>query len=255
MSASSAEAVSRRRFGLRADVCILAVLAVGCMDPAGAAVLGGMATSVGLLAALAALLMVKSWPEQVPPDALPALASLVFVVVIAWWARRRGLGNRVLALVAAPVGMARAGPPASPRAAATGLSTLSLPDGIERAVLLAELESHFVRLQAAWDRCDLSVLRELTTADMLAELCASRAGCTEATDASSVAAPTTIVSLELNLLGFEALAETCVVSVDFSGWARESDDGVALPFREVWMLVAPRQGGRSWRLARHHALL
>jgi len=42
--------------------------------------------------------------------------------------------------------------------------------------------------------------------------------------------------------------------VEFSGLIRESTERGAVPFRELWMLAAAKDGTLSWRLARQQAL-
>ena len=46
-----------------------------------------------------------------------------------------------------------------------------------------------------------------------------------------------------------------LASVEFSGLIRESAEKGAVPFRELWMLAAAKDGAPSWRLARQQALL
>jgi predicted lipid-binding transport protein (Tim44 family) len=95
-------------------------------------------------------------------------------------------------------------------------------------------------------------LGALTTPDMLAELCLERPGCA-AHDA--VGGSTDVVTVHADLLGFEVLARDFVVSVEFSGLIRESANGGAVPFRELWMLTRSNREAEGWRLARHQALL
>jgi hypothetical protein len=60
--------------------------------------------------------------------------------------------------------------------------------------------------------------------------------------------------LRCELIGFETLAQACVVSVEFSGLMREAAAGGAVPFRELWMLTQSNASDTGWRLARHQAL-
>ena len=119
-----------------------------------------------------------------------------------------------------------------------------LPAGLDRDQLLAELRRQFVRLQAAWDARELEVLRALTTPDMHGELCAQLPVC------SSEPNRTDVMTLHAELLGFDELGSGYLASVEFTGMIRESVDGVAAPFRELWMLARPKHAGADWRLAR-----
>lgn len=262
MSASSAERALPGRPAVRwlagrwLRPSLTALLAVAATGRAEAAVFGGVTASSGWVAALSAV-MGDSWPEQLPGAAWP-VASLALVGGLLW-RRRSGWSGRWSGRVIGPVGLATGGK--APLAAGTarvppeGVEQIALPVGLERRALLAELESHFVALQQAWDAGDLHALKELTTADMLAEICECRAGCLQAALVPPSGGPAEVEALRAELLAFEETAETCLVSVDFSGSIRESAASAALPFREVWMLVAARQPPRAWRLARHHALL
>ncbi len=243
---------ARGRFGLAvpAGLCVGLLLAMGAND-ACAAALGSVATSVGLLAALAALFVIKGWQANVPPSALStAGGALVVAVGAAWWWRARAAGRPAAGFVASPE---PAGGRALCRSGGLGRSaTVILPTGFDRNELLADLRSHFVQLQQAWDGGEIPTLGVLTTPEMLAELCLERPGCIVCSEESR---STEVVTLQAELLGFEALAQAFVVSVEFSGLIRESADGVAVPFRELWMLTRATGDCAGWRLARHQALL
>ena len=196
-----------------------------CSNEAGASVLGSLGTSIGLMAALAAMSMLKAWPTHAPEGTLSALTGLMVVVAgAAWWKR--------------PVLLRRA--------------SIALPAGVDRARLLGDLRELFFALQAAWDRGDLHALRGLTLPAMLDELCASRPLGTAPLQNTLC---TEIVKLRAELLGFDVLSDVYLVSIDFSGLMRDAPDQPAAPFREVWMLTKAKQGGERWRLARHQALL
>lgn len=257
MSASSAEparATARpaalTRGDARRSVCVAAVLLVGLLDPLSAAGHGDSATSIGCIAALASILVVKTWSTAVPVDVFPMFASLALGAGAAAWMWRSRWSQQMMAFVARPSGARRAarGVASSPAAAPSGIA---LPPGVCIRRLIAGLESHFGALQTAWDRGDLPALRRLTTAEMLAELCEGRADCLAPRDAAG----SEVLALHTELLGYEALSEADLVSVEFSGWLRDGAGGVAQPFREVWMLMAPRAEEHAWRLARHHALM
>jgi hypothetical protein len=64
-----------------------------------------------------------------------------------------------------------------------------------------------------------------------------------------------VLTLHAELLGLEELGAAYLASIEFSGLIRESADAGAVPFRELWMLSATKEGAPSWRLARQQALL
>ena len=243
-------ASARAVHGLGLGVALL--LALSCNE-VGAAALGRMTTSVGLLAALATLFVIKGWPAHVPASALSAAGGMLLVAGAGAWLWRARALERVIGLTAATTGRqaARPGAAACPARAA---AAIVLPAGFERESLLTELRLHFVQLQAAWDAGALPALQALTTPDMLEELRGDWPCCT-----TGAAGPgpnrTDVVTLQADLLGFEQLAGDFLASVEFSGLIRESAEHGAAPFRELWMFARARQGAAGWRLARYQALL
>jgi predicted lipid-binding transport protein (Tim44 family) len=239
----------RFAFGVSASVWLGVLLALSANE-ACAAALGSFATSVGLLAALAALFVLKGWPAHLPASALSTAGGALLVAGgAAWWWRARAT-ERLAGFVPVP---GRPGGDVRPRAGGLGRSApVALPMGFDREALRADLRRLFVQLQDAWDRREMRALGLLTTPEMLAELCLEFPG---RTVCSEEARSTEVVTLHAELLGFEALAQAFVVSVEFSGLIRESADGGAVPFRELWMLTRSKGGAVGWRLARHQALL
>lgn len=242
-------ATARSPIGASAGLCVGVLLALGAND-ACAAALGSLATSVGLLAALSALFVVKSWPAHLPASALStAGGALVVAGGAAWWWRARA-AQRIAGFT--PLVGSLGGAPSCAAGRFGSLPVVTLPAGFERDRLLADLRRHFVQLQEAWDRSEMPVLGTLTTPEMLAELClesTGRAACGEAPGSTEV------VTLRAELLGFEVLARAFVVSVEFSGLIRESANNGAVPFRELWLLTRSKGEPAGWRLARHQALL
>jgi len=240
-----------RRFAVGASASIgVGVLLALSADPACAAALGSVATSVGVLVMLGALFVLKGWPAHLPASALStAGGALVVAGAAAWWWRARS-AQRLAGFVAVP---GRIGRDVRWRGEGLGRSTaIALPAGVGREALLADMRRLFVQLQDAWDRHEMCTLGLLTTPEMLAELCLElpgRSACAEAL------CSTEVVTLHAELLGFETLAQALVVSVEFSGLIREAADGGAVPFRELWMLTRSKANVEGWRLARHQALL
>jgi len=238
-----------RRSGLPAGLWVGVAMLLSAND-AGAAALGSLARSAGLFGAVATWFVIKAWPSSLPIVAWPVVAGMLLVGGGAAWLWRgraaEGVGARF-----APSVRQRGASPAAPAPSASAATAVILPVGIDRHALLADLRLQFVRLQAAWDVGDMTILGALTTPQMLDELCVERTGCT----AELASVRTDVVTLRAELLGFEDMGDTYLVSVDFSGLIRESSERGAAPFRELWMLAQSKQGGVGWRLARHQALL
>ena len=228
---------------------IAALLALGSNE-AGAAALGSVATSVGLLAALAALFMIKGWPAHMPATMLSTAGGMLLVIGGAAWLWRARAAQRCSGF-SGPVAPAAFGSDEWFRPRPRPATGLTLPDGFEPGPLLAELRLHFVRLQAAWDRGEMPALRALTTPEMLEELRSELRGCTDPMEPNR----TDVVTLHAELLGFEELGGAFLASVEFSGLIRESSGRGAAPFRELWMFAKAKHDGSGWRLARHQALL
>jgi predicted lipid-binding transport protein (Tim44 family) len=228
---------------------VLGVVLAMSTGTACAAALGSLATSVGLLAALVSVFVVKGWPAQLPSSVLSTAGGALLVAGGVGWLlwRMRAVG-RVAALAGAP----SEGPERGAVSVARALpaTEIVLPVGVERDALLADLRCHFVQLQRAWDHADMTLLRALTTPEMLDELCLELSGST-----GGGTNRTEVVTLRAELLGFESLAQVCVVSVEFSGLLRESADSGAVPFRELWLLTRSKHEAAAWCLARHQALI
>ena len=226
----------------------------GFANDASAATLGSLATSVGLLVALAVLLAFKSWLAQIG-TAWPVggLLALLAGVLLLWRAfgsplplRRRARGS-LGAMVRRSGGSA--GAAVRPAVAARSAPLEALPAGLDPAALTRELCEHFVRVQAAWDANDVITLHALTTAAMLDELRSQRCefvGSVHRTD---------VVTLEATLLAYERLDSAELVCVEFGGVLRESDGRGEVPVRELWMLEKLHVAAANWKLARQQTLL
>ena len=207
---------------------------------AGGIAFAGMTTWVGMFAALLALLAPRRPGDFAGAAAVVVVGALLFAIAARRWQRQRSPRGSS--------GVVEAGSAGSslfdivPRVA----SSASAVDGAE---VLEEARSRFLRLQAAWDAGDVQTLGHLTTPDMLQELLPvlrNRVGGPSRTD---------VITLHAELLGLEELGAAWLASVEFSGLIRESAEQGAVPFRELWMLAAAKDGAPSWRLARQQALL
>ena len=237
-----------RAIGMSFCVALGVVFVLGCNE-ACAAALGSLSTSAGLFAALTTLLLLRGWPMHMPGAALGTAGAMLLVAAAALWLWRLRAVHRIARFAGSTV-QARTGAETRLPSRAGAAATVVLPSGVESGPLLAELRLQFVRLQAAWDLREMQSLRALTTPEMLDELCFEWPGGGQPCASNR----TDVVTLHAELLGFEDLAGTHLVSVEFSGLIREAAGQGAHPFRELWML-ARDDAAPGWRLARQQALL
>jgi predicted lipid-binding transport protein (Tim44 family) len=207
---------------------------------AGGVLIGGVTTWLGMFAALLALLAPRRPGDVAGAAAAVVVGALFLVVVVRRWQRERSQaagkvdaagGGRITASLFESV----------PREAFSAAS-------VNGAEVLEAARSRFLRLQAAWDAGDVQALGQLTTPDMLEELLpvlGNRLGGPSRTD---------VITLHAKLLDVEELGAAWLASVEFSGLIRESAEQGAVPFHELWMLAAAKDGAPSWRLARQQAL-
>jgi len=206
-----------------------------CLLPrdASAVALAGVSTSIGLAAALLALLAVQGGSPLTAAGALAGAGVLLLVLAalthLAWQRRVRAPLRR------------HGVPPVLAR----------VPCGAADRALLAFAREHFMRLQHAWDGADQDGLRALTTdcmfEELQAQLCERGPGPNQ----------TDVLALDAHLISREQLGALEVASIEFCGLVRESRECGAVPFREVWMLTRSGEtgGDRAWRLARQQSLL
>lgn len=227
---------------------MLMALCAACKD-AGAVGLGSVSPTVGVFAALVALLVVKTWPAASLVSVPTAIGALVVLAGAGWWFRtplarmagaRLGLGTAVRAPV---------------KRAEKRTVGVCLPPGVDAAQLREGFRVHFLAVQAAWDLGDLAALGDLTTPEMLDELLRQKHACRERGDAGE--GRTEIVTLGADLVGLEEVPQARIASVQFSGLMRHACDAPGTPFNELWLLTQSDVAGDAgrWRLARHQVLL
>ena len=136
--------------------------------------------------------------------------------------------------------------------ALNGPQNWGVPAGFDTEGFLTAAKRNVNTLQDAWDRSDISMLRSMMTDAMLAEIQAQLAE-REAT-ASGLPNKTEVLMLEAQLLGIEELPDVYMASVEFNGMIREEAHASPSPFREVWNMTKPRQGGSGWLVAGVQAL-
>ncbi|UUZ72850.1 39S ribosomal protein L45 [Polaromonas sp. P1(28)-8] len=133
-----------------------------------------------------------------------------------------------------------------------GTQTWGVPAGFDAEGFLKASKANFVTLQDAWDRSDIQSLRAMMTDDMLEQIKAQLAD--RESHTGGVVNRTEVVMLNAQLLGIEELSDTYMASVEFSGMIREDASAGASPFREVWNMTKPRNGGSGWLVAGVQAL-
>ena len=111
---------------------------------------------------------------------------------------------------------------------------------------------NFITLQDAWDRADIALLRSMMTDAMVAEIRNQLAE--RENQFPGQANKTEVVMLEAQLLGIEQLPDAYMASVEFNGMIREEPSVGPNPFREVWNMTKPTQGGSGWLVAGVQAL-
>ena len=133
-----------------------------------------------------------------------------------------------------------------------GSQTWGVPTDFDVAGFVAAAKRNFVTLQDAWDRADIATLRSMMTDTMVDEI---RSQLSER-ESQFPGQPnkTEVVMLEAQLLGIEELPDVYMASVEFNGMIREEPSAGPSPFREVWNMTKPRQGGSGWLVAGVQAL-
>ncbi len=121
--------------------------------------------------------------------------------------------------------------------------TWTIPADFDVPAFLRHSKTYFIRLQAAWDKADISDIREFTTGEMYAEIKL------QIQERGATANVTDVVSLDAEMLGVETVGNEYLASVKFSGMIKEAADAPAEAFKEVWNLSKPADGSGGWVLA------
>lgn len=108
--------------------------------------------------------------------------------------------------------------------------------------------AQFLSLQKLWDSGDLRSIEAFCTPQMAQEIAGQLATRGHAVNYTSV------VQLEVDWMGMQDGHSDAGQPVDeayigFRGLIRETADGVAEPFHEVWLLQKPKDGSDGWLLA------
>lgn len=126
---------------------------------------------------------------------------------------------------------------------ANDAGTWTIPADFDVPAFLRHSKTYFIRLQAAWDKADISDIREFTTGEMFAEIKL------QIQERGATANVTDVVSIDAEMLGIETVGNEYLASVKFSGMIKEAADAPAEAFKEVWNLSKPADGSGGWVLA------
>jgi predicted lipid-binding transport protein (Tim44 family) len=118
---------------------------------------------------------------------------------------------------------------------AAGLSPSAddVPYWFDGAGFVEGSKTHFIRLQAAWDRSDFRDIRDYTSPELFAELKRERESMGDAPN------DTEVVTLNAELLGVRREEDRLVASIRFTGLIREEATGAANHLDEVWHVAHP----------------
>ncbi|RJX31370.1 MAG: Tim44 domain-containing protein [Oxalobacter sp.] len=129
------------------------------------------------------------------------------------------------------------------QAASAEYQPYGVPGDFDVPAFLRSAKTHFIRLQASWDRADIDDIREFTSPEMFAEL---RMQLQERGASPNV---TDVVTIDAALLGIETINNQQMASVRFTGTLREGANAPAEPIDEIWNLVRPLSSSGGWVLA------
>jgi predicted lipid-binding transport protein (Tim44 family) len=117
------------------------------------------------------------------------------------------------------------------------------PAGFNATEFVRHARLNFVRLQEAYDKKDLSTMRDFLAPDVYREIEADLRAVGTAEERTEV------LTLEAEVLDVAEEAGSYIVSVRFTGMIRESAGREAEPFSEIWHLEKPLSGRSGWMLA------
>ena len=116
------------------------------------------------------------------------------------------------------------------------------PPGFDPKPFLEQARMQFTRLQAAYDEGDRTMLADVMTPELFAEV-------SQELDARRSHVPTEIVALNPEIVEVATEGDQHWASVRFRGLLREDGGPLPRPFDEMWNLVKPADGSSGWLLA------
>ncbi|MEJ1397224.1 MAG: TIM44-like domain-containing protein [Candidatus Sedimenticola sp. (ex Thyasira tokunagai)] len=133
---------------------------------------------------------------------------------------------------------------AAPGAGMDDVAPHDAPSWFAREEFIKGAKTHFIRLQAAWDKDDFKDIAEYTTPELYAEIQAERLS------RGAERHFTEVVTLNADLEGVEREDDKVVASVRFSGLIREGEGSDAEEFVELWHVVHPWESATGdWHIA------
>ena len=218
--------------------------ATPAQQPTGASKWLGPLAGLALGAGLAALFL-----NNGPAGLLAGMLLIGIIIAAVALAARAMLRNRI---AQGPLQYAGAGAGAQPTLDAlpggagmhsVAATTGRLPAGFNAAEFVRHARLNFVRLQEAYDKKDLSTMRDFLAPDVYREIEA------DIRAAGAVEEQTEVLTLEAEVLDVAEESSSYIVSVRFTGMIRESAGREAEPFSEIWHLEKPLSGRSGWMLA------
>ena len=213
-------------------------------QPAGASKWLGPLAGLALGAGLAALFLNNGWAGLLAGMLLIGL----IVAAVAFVARALMRGR----VAQAPLQYAGAGAGTQPApgtlpggagAHSVAATAGRWPADFNAAEFVRHARLNFVRLQEAYDRKDLSMMRDFLAPDVYREIEA------DIRAAGGADEHTEVLTLEAEVLDVAEEAGSYIVSVRFTGMTREAAGLDAVPFGETWHLEKPLDGRSGWVVA------
>ena len=124
----------------------------------------------------------------------------------------------------------------------TSSSVKSLPPGFDAEAFLQQAKLQFRRLQGAYDKADRTLLSDVMTPALFAEV-------SREIDERDAHVPTEVTALDAEILEVVTEGRQHIASVRFNGLVREDGASQPKPFVEIWNLVKPVDGSSGWLLA------
>ncbi|MGH6692453.1 MAG: Tim44 domain-containing protein [Gammaproteobacteria bacterium] len=218
--------------------------AAPAQQPAGASKWLGPLAGLALGAGLAALFLNNGLAGL-----LAGLLVIGLIVAVAAFAARALLRGRA---APAPLQYAGAGAGAQPApgtlpggagAHSVAATVGRWPAGFNAVEFMRHARLNFVRLQEAYDRKDLSMMRDFLAPDVYREIEA------DISAAGGANENTEVLTLEAEVLDVAQEAGSYIVSVRFTGMIREAAGRDAVPFGETWHLEKSLDGRSGWVVA------
>lgn len=220
--------------------------ATPAQQPAGASKWLGPLAGLALGAGLAALFLNNGWAGL-----LAGLVLIGLIVAAVSLAARALLRGRIARepLQYAGAGAGGGSQPTigtQPGGAGANSVTASLdrwPADFNAGEFVRHARRNFVRLQEAYDRKDLSVMRDYLAPEIYRQIEA------DIRAAGTADERTEVLTLEAEVLEVVEEAGSWIASVRFTGMLRDSSARDAKPFSETWHLEKPVDGRSGWLVA------